>query len=242
MKHNSIEEKEPKTQSQTVLTRLRNLVLCHEFSEGQKLKAGPLADRLGVSRTPITNALAVLESEGLVSYSSNRGYTAKHFSEKDVSDAVIVRAALESLGCRQLAESELDPSLSAALQQLLDKEEKIIADTIWCEEVESRWFELNFNFHRLLLKGAGNHYLEKGVASTLNVPILGEEPPSGTANLNHKLKAELGNIPFHILESHAEHNRLLNVIQKGDSYMAESIMKNHVLVEITPYRKLSDLL
>jgi GntR family transcriptional regulator of vanillate catabolism len=88
----------------TVLTRLREMIVTGEVEPGTPLRAEALAKQLGVSRTPVRSALAVLSAEGLVSYSVNRGYTVGAVSIAEIFDAIEVRASLEALACRLAVE------------------------------------------------------------------------------------------------------------------------------------------
>src|SRR5215208_6394282 len=84
-----------------VLERLRALILTGEYGPDERLIEEQLAERLGVSRTPVRQALTMLEAEGLVEIAPNRGATVCSFSIEDVWDIYDLRAVLEGHAARR---------------------------------------------------------------------------------------------------------------------------------------------
>ncbi len=216
------------TRTQTVLARLRELILKGEFEAGRKMHAGELADRLGVSRTPIRNALAVLESEELVDYSSNRGYTAREFGIQDVLDAIEVRASLEATGIRILAERGIDSDTSIYVQQQINAAREVLEKGHWSEGAETIWYSHNFNIHGALVQATKNRYLINAVARTLVGPVFGDSHDSSVLAIK---SAEVnGGIPSHIWESQIQHERLFKAIEAGEVGRAQNMMYEHVML------------
>ena len=85
------------TLSQHVTDTLRDWVLHGKFSPGARLEEIPLAEKLGVSRTPVRAALATLGNEGLLEHLPKRGYTVRAYDLAEIVAAYEVRAALEGL-------------------------------------------------------------------------------------------------------------------------------------------------
>src|SRR5215212_1056166 len=86
-----------------ILERLRHLILIGDYGPDERLVEEQLARRLGVSRTPVRQALAMLEAEGLVEISPNRGATVCSFGLDDVWDIYDLRAVLEGHAARRAA-------------------------------------------------------------------------------------------------------------------------------------------
>ena len=86
-----------------ILERLRALILTGEYGPDERLIEEQLAERLGVSRTPVRQALTMLEAEGLVEIAPNRGATVCSFSIEDVWDIYDLRAVLEGHAARRAA-------------------------------------------------------------------------------------------------------------------------------------------
>ena len=107
------------TRSLNITETLREQLLQGEFAPHSRLQEIALAERMGVSRTPIREALSVLARDGLLEYAPNRGYTVRHFSLDDILSAFRVRAVLEGLGCRLLAEKGLPADTETQLQHAI---------------------------------------------------------------------------------------------------------------------------
>jgi DNA-binding GntR family transcriptional regulator len=86
---------------------------------GEKIRQVELAERIGVSRSPLREALRTLESEGLVSYETNRGYVVARFEPSDVAEFYQMRALLEH---------RLMKSITRPADEILDALEKHNAD------------------------------------------------------------------------------------------------------------------
>jgi DNA-binding GntR family transcriptional regulator len=86
----------------TVIARLRQLIVAGHWSAGMRLAEIPVAQSLGLSRTPVRLALRTLEQEGLVEKAGTRGYVVRAVSEADIRSAIEVRGALEGLAARRL--------------------------------------------------------------------------------------------------------------------------------------------
>ena len=82
---------------------MRALILTGEYGPDERLIEEQLAERLGVSRTPVRQALTMLEAEGLVEIAPNRGATVCSFSIEDVWDIYDLRAVLEGHAARRAA-------------------------------------------------------------------------------------------------------------------------------------------
>jgi GntR family transcriptional regulator of vanillate catabolism len=93
----------------SVVATLRQLIVSGRLSAGERVAEIPVADRLGVSRTPVRLAFRSLEQEGLLEKAGKRGFVVRRFSEADVRTAIEVRGTLEGLAARHLAERGMDP-------------------------------------------------------------------------------------------------------------------------------------
>lgn len=218
-------QSEDLTQAQSVLMRLRELILGGAFTPGIKLKAASLAEKLGVSRTPIRNALAVLESEGLVEYSNRRGYTAIEIGVQDFLDATDVRACLEATAAQILAQKGISDETGRYLSSQAAIGRAIVDNGIWDKEVESSWYASNYNFHRSLVRETKNRYLINAITITLVVPVIGDSFPLAS------IGSEVNNstqVPKHINESQDQHERLIVAILERDAIRAHRIMYEHV--------------
>lgn len=98
-----------------VFQTLRNAIITGELQPGERLMETQLAEKLGVSRTPIREAIRKLELEGLVVMVPRKGAQVAQFTEKDIQDVLEVRAALEALAAK-LACKRMDDRAFLKLQ------------------------------------------------------------------------------------------------------------------------------
>lgn len=140
-----------------VFTLLREEILNGDFEENEELKENVLANKLGVSRTPVREALRQLELEGLVSIVPNKGAYVTGIGAEDVRDIYEMRAYLEGLCARWAAER-----ITAARLDEMD-------ENVYLSEFHTRrghfdqLAELDSRFHELLYEACGS----KMMANTL---------------------------------------------------------------------------
>ena len=116
-----------------------------------------LAERLGVSRTPIRQALPALAREGLLAAAGRRGYVVRSFSPQDVLDAIETRGLLEGLAARRIAERGasaelLDQAAANACRTAM----RCFAKRRFESADEQRYSEMNGRFHALIVEGAAS--------------------------------------------------------------------------------------
>src|SRR5205814_4834499 len=95
------------------------MILRGELAPGQRLAELTLAERLGVSRTPIRQALPALAREGLLASAGRRGYVVRSFSPEDVLDAIETRGLLEGMVARRVAERGPSSAILGKLRECL---------------------------------------------------------------------------------------------------------------------------
>lgn len=216
----------------TVLTRVRELIVTGEIPPGSRLAAEMLAHQLGVSRTPVRSALAVLAAEGLVSYELNRGYTVREISVRDVLDALDVRAVLEGRGCGLSVDYGWSPEQLAALRELVAAGRGIVDAGVWSEEIEGRWYTLNRSIHQRITLASRNAALRNAIRMTLIYPLFGDIArlsPTVAEFVPPGQRAIPPTPPDHIVDSQVDHERILDAIESGNAVDAQALMMEHVL-------------
>ena len=83
-----------------ITNRLRDMIIEGELEQGARIYEGPLCETLGVSRTPLREALRFLASEGLVELVPQRGARVRQFSARDIEDMLVLIRSLEELAAR----------------------------------------------------------------------------------------------------------------------------------------------
>lgn len=136
-----------------VFNTLRQAILIGELKPGERLMEIHLADRLGVSRTPIREAIRKLELEGLVVMIPRKGAQVAKITEKNLKDVLEVRRALDMLAVR-LACERMNEEDKAALGKACDEFAKVVKSNDTKEITEA-----DVRFHDVILKSTGNDRL-----------------------------------------------------------------------------------
>ena len=191
-----------------VFNTLRDAILKGELEPGERLMEIQLAERLGVSRTPIREAIRRLELEGLVRMIPRKGAEVAKISEKSLRDVLEVRRSLEELAA-ELACQRMD---AEALKDLEDAQKAFI------QAVESgetmTMAEADEHFHDVIYMGTGNTRL---------VQIL------------NNLREQMYRYRFEYIKDSSQHERLVEEhkviyesIVKKDKETASHMAKVHI--------------
>ncbi|MBP7335229.1 GntR family transcriptional regulator [Niveispirillum sp.] len=224
------QQTEPATHS--VLMQLREMILTGKIAPDTKLRAEALASLLNVSRTPIRSALAVLSAEGVVNYSVNRGYMVRAVTVRDVFDSIEVRASLEGIAARTTVDRGWEPEALDWLSGLVRQGRAILDRGEWSEQIEHDWYQLNWQFHRAIMRACRNEVLRNATRMTLIYPVLGDAArlcPAIAACVAPRHRQVPAAPPVHVLESQAEHEELLAAFRREDADAAQRVMARHVL-------------
>ena len=142
-----------------VFNTLRRSILTGELKPGERLMEIHLADKLGVSRTPIREAIRKLELEGLVTMIPRRGAEVAQITEKHLRDVLEVRRALDALAvelaCERITDAELE-SLKDACDNF-EKETK--------QGNANRLARADVAFHDIILNASGNERLVQMISN-----------------------------------------------------------------------------
>ena len=206
--------REGKARPLGVFDRLRRLILEGEYGPNERLVEEQLAERLGVSRTPIRQALTMLEAAGLVEIVPNKGAMVCSFTIEDVWDLYDLRAVLEGHAARRAADRIGDEGL-ARLRSLAEDMESILPGRFSDHEEEIRWLvATNQEFHGTIVGASRNGRLEKLIRRTVEVPLM--------------FKAFYWYGPHERGISNHYHRQILGALGAGDGERAEIIMREHV--------------
>lgn len=173
-----------RTAHEYVRDSLRVAILRGSVAGGTRLVQADIASELGVSTTPVREALRDLASEGLIELDAHRGAVVKKFRYEELVEIHDLTKLLEPEAMRHAAEAA-DPAVVAEAEALADAMER--------EDDVGRWVELNRNFHECLVAGIGRPRLLnvlKGLRDT-SAPYIGlalqhKDYRLGHANLHHR--------------------------------------------------------
>jgi GntR family transcriptional regulator of vanillate catabolism len=214
------------TRSQQILDQLRSLILSGAFAAGERLKEVGLARRLDCSRTPVRDALATLAHEGLLLYEPNCGYTVRAFALEDLLAAFDVRATLEGMACRIVAERGLSERGAAAIEQCMVETRTLLASDKPFGECVHRWNELNAVFHSLLAHESQNDYLVRSVRDTKRLPMVYDQ--HGMPHRPDEVRMLYGRDA--IERAFRDHERIHAAVLQRQGARAEYLMREHIFL------------
>jgi DNA-binding GntR family transcriptional regulator len=177
---------------------------------GTRLVETEIAERMGVSRGPLREALRILQREGLVEARHNRGTYVAEFSEEDVVEIYILRSQLEALAATSSA-SHASPEQVEQLQGLVDE----MSNATMARQY-NRAADIDLKMHQLLWEISGNKRLLQFLSS------MGAQIRMFLIVNTHLYE----NLVVHAV---AEHQQLVNAIRAGDGERAGAIMRDHIL-------------
>jgi len=189
------------TIQESIADHLRNLILSRHFRPGERLVQSELAEQLGVSRTPIREALYELASDGLVVLSPHKGASVADFSLEDLKDIYSIRIPLEGYGA-YLATQSITPQGLARLEALVEQMEDLF-------QQGDRWrlLEVNREFYATFYSAAGRKRLYDLIMKHLDM-----------ASLYRRMAFAVEDHYAHTVTEHAE---LLNLVKQGDALAVE---------------------
>lgn len=204
------------TLSERVTETLRDWILHGHFKPGDKIEEIPVAERMGVSRTPVRAAFATLTNEGLIDHQPNRGYQVRVFALEDILAAYEVRAVLEGLACRSAATRGLSDAQIARLKQCLTDGDRILGKGALAPEDHEPYQQMNVDLHTVLLDASANPWLGRFAEQAHNIPYASDRIVLW--DVGHQI----------ILRSHEDHHRVVNAVIARDAARAEALMREHV--------------
>ncbi|GAA0776290.1 GntR family transcriptional regulator [Roseibium denhamense] len=196
------------TRVDSAYERLKAEILKGDLPPGFQAPEPDYADRLGMSRTPVREALIRLEAEGLIDLVPRRGARVLAVSRQDIKEIYEMLAVLEGLAAEQAVLSDEVDVLVAAMQETLRHAENALA----LNDIEI-WALNDDSFHRLVARGSGNRRLEQEIASLLNQVY--------RANM---VLLRLNKAPA---ATHVGHEDIVAAIASGDPVQAFTLARRH---------------
>jgi DNA-binding GntR family transcriptional regulator len=191
---------------------LREKIVSKEFAAGQRLDLDAIEGQLGISRTPIKEALARLEMEGLVTIVPRSGTYVTDPAPEEIAESFDVRRALEvcaiELAVQQLGDEDLE-DLRAIVQELGDLAAAADRDAIY-----PRYLALDHQLHQKLVAFSGNQRLCQ-------------------AHERENLHAQMARIRYRRSEreldvAQEEHERIIAALEAKDAEAAKAEMDAHL--------------
>ena len=208
-----------RSQSQSVraLLSIRELILAGALAPGKRISELSVAERTGISRTPIRAALQRLEEEGLVETIPSGGFAVKSFSQQDVFDAIEIRGTLEGLAARLAAERGSTARLGA-LQACLQELDDLVNSDI--EKAFSGYVSANARLHALIVDLAESPTLKRQIDRAAALPFAS---PSGFV----MAQAQMPESQRILFVAQDQHRCVVEAIANREGARAQAIMQEH---------------
>jgi DNA-binding GntR family transcriptional regulator len=188
----------------TAYSQLRDLIKEGTLVPGSRVTEADLGSRLGMSRTPVREAIYRLEGEGLLTHEPRRGLTVTLLDHQMILELYTMREVLEGTAARLAAQHASDTEIDA-LAELIEAEGQILSRG----ELTAR---INGKIHALIYLAAHNRHLMRTLDSLTVLSLL-------PTTLGNKERAE---------EAHRQHLEILQAIRSRDVDAAERATREHI--------------
>ena len=192
--------------SDTVYAALKGELHDFRWIAGDRLSEAEIGQRLGVSRTPVREALRQLQAEGLLEQDAQRGMAVSRLDHQQMTELYLMRDVLEGTAARLAARHASDAEI-AVLRDLVEVEAKLGRDA-------KQLARHNQRFHEALYLAAHNRYLLKTLNALRDaMSLLGETTYAAAGRAKSAL---------------AEHRAIVEAIASGDAAAAEAATRAHI--------------
>lgn len=198
----------PKSLRELALEHLRSSIVDGSLKMGQVLSERKISEELGVSKSPVREALAQLRDEGLVSIEPQKGARVFSLSEQEVAQICDFRQAIETAAF-ELALSR-DP-------EGLARDMLVIVEEMELERGrgnEKGYLSLDTAFHQLIFEHAGNDYLSASYTRYVGKIAA--------------LRTHLAKLPKHTELSFNEHKKLADAVREGEMGTIRTLLAEHI--------------
>lgn len=194
-----------------VFQKIRDDILKGKYKENEELREITLGKELGVSRTPVREALRQLELEGLVKIVPNKGAYVTGISQKDVNDIYVIRSLLEGL-CARWATEHITEEQIDKLEEIILLSEYHVSKK---KELANQVVKLDGEFHEVLYEASNSRILEHVLSDFHKYVQLARK-----TSVENPERAE---------KSIAEHKEILQAIKEQDADKADSLTYAHIM-------------
>lgn len=194
------------TLREKILETIRDAILKGTLKPGERVSEPDLAERFGISRTPIREAFRQLESEGYLQVIPRKGAVVASLSERDVEEFYAIKIILEGFAARMAAEKLTDKDIER-LEAINEKLEEIVKDG----DVKT-FFRVHNEFHEVFIKAAGNEKLFEMINQ-----LVMKFKRLRLASLSHP-----GRMEFSV----EEHRNMIEAFKNNDGERADQLVKH----------------
>lgn len=200
---------------------LKSMILSGKLNPDELYSETRLAAEIGVSRTPMREALQCLSQDGYIRVVPSKGFRIRQLNEKDMQETIQVRCAIEGF-CVQVIAAEIETKkgqkLLKDLERLLDKQEKALQGKN-TETARKRFMEYDHQFHLLLV-----NYLENAEFHQMFQRLM---------YLIHLTTVSALAVPGRSEDTLKEHRLFFSYLKDGDGDAAYKLMMVHLMMPLT---------
>jgi len=197
-----------KNLTQMVYRKIKDMMLNYEIIPGQRLIFSDLAKRLGVSRTPVNNALGILANEGFLDFIPNQGYSVHEITKEEADSLYEIREIIE-LGSVGKAVRKLTPERLEKLER-----QKRLYENAVVEQVSRGRFSLDQEFHACFVQMSENLYLADYFREVYQRIFL-----------RHRIEGLRADRAREVV---SEHNEIFEAISQRDVDRAKESIRSHI--------------
>ena len=215
---------EPAASTQTLRAQLllREKILAGDLAPATRLLEVSVAEELGISRTPVRDALSRLAEEGLLDRGSRGGFIVRSFTLADVLDAIELRGVMEGTAARLAAERGIQIETMARFEQVVYRMDAIFDSNGRVLDLEA-YGQLNMQFHLLLSRLSGSMIVERELQRVSSLPFASpsafiHEQPNDTS------------FRLSLVAAQAQHRALVEAIAKREGFRAETVAREHARI------------
>ena len=198
----------PKSLRELALEHLRNSIIDGSLKMGQVLSERKISEELGVSKSPVREALAQLRDEGLVSIETQKGARVFSLSETEVTQICDFRQAIE-IAAFKLALSRNPSELARDMERVVNEMERERT-----KGNEKAYLALDTSFNHLIFEHAGNDYLTASYTRYIGKIAA--------------LRTHLAKLPQHTDLSFDEHQKITIAVRHGDMTEIKLLLTEHI--------------
>jgi DNA-binding GntR family transcriptional regulator len=193
------------TLREKILETIRDAITSGSLKPGEKVAEPELAERFGISRTPIREAFRQLESEGYLTVIPRKGAVVVSFTTKEIEEFYAIKSILEGYAaheaCKKLTEKEIDKlvAINEKLRQLAEGGEI------------KQFFKIHNEFHELFRRAADNSKLDDLI--------------NGLVSKFQRLRYESLSKPGRMKASVQEHVKIIEAFRTRDAELAEQVVR-----------------
>ncbi len=197
-----------KNLTQWVHENIKGMMFNYEIVPGQRLIFNELAKLLGVSRTPVNNALAILANEGFLDFIPNQGYRVHEITKKEAESLYEIREMIETGAVGKAIRNATQEDM-----EVLEKQ-KALYEAAVADELSRERFTLDQEFHVCIVEMADNLYLADYLREVYQRTFL-----------RHRIEGFRAGRVQKVVE---EHTKIFKAIQMRDVLEARELLKSHI--------------